>query len=793
MIELWIDNRRCDIDKMPAIPINFDIANITKAEGAREGREIEIVLHATPANNAIFGASHDICASKRFNMEHHTAIIKKDYVTIFEGTAYLIATTSTRRDGSEYVIRINEGGAEWIENVVHGRLSDLEIPFAERLNLSTIIDSWEWDNAVRFLPVYRDNFQIHYSPSALPVERMLLTDDYHPFISVAEMVREMFAKSGYIVRSNFLESELGQSLYMSGDYSRSDNSVAKAKCDFFARRAENGVATASELGRVYASMSFANHSVGPIVDTANPSVLDSSGQPMIDTFCINNSFTKNSAGNICFTPLVSVKAGFLLHLEYSTQYKIISREKFCGFNKFEGPNGELVEIELANTCQDYRNNPESNWQYRAVIFNHIEDCEYKLVATFQDGSTEILHQWNTRSALITTPDKSIASVALFSRLSGVNYWSAHKQDWALYAGYIDEEGMIDVEMDYRVAPQNIAAGEAFVLDKFWFGGAEPGMQLIVSTKTSLRPYFTSVPGYNSMLEFKDVVPSHIRQVDLLNALGEMFNLAFYTDRTNKELFIEPLESFYENAEEVDWSNRIDHLGEISISDAGIDLPQNVTLTYINADYASHGFNNDNATTLGRWSFRNPLYGTKKTTKTIGNGLFTTGLNIDNILACAPSASILQVGDTGEGHNDFEASFTPRIVCYKGMRQLPEGEMWNSKMLLDKYPYAAFVDESDINLCFEDRNGIEGLHHYYLPMLHRQRDSRRLTLDLYVATAEIATLFTADGTKPSLWTKFRFNIKGESSLFRLAKIEKWDVEKSIVRCTFEQELKKNADV
>ena len=239
--------------------------------------------------------------------------------------------------------------------------------------------------------------------------------------------------------------------------------------------------------------------------------------------------------------------------------------------------------------------------------------------------------------------------------------------------------------------------------------------------------------------------------------------------------------------EIDWSHRIDLLGKIAISDSGVDLPQNTVLAYLDTDLASHNFNTENATTLGRWSFRNPLYGTKDSTKKLGNKLFATTLNISNIIGCAPSASILQVGNVGTAENDLETAFSTRIVCYKGMRKLPEGESWGTEFRLDSYPYAAFIDEESINLCFEDRNNIDGLHRHHLPMLLRQRDCRRVTLDLYFTTAEIALLFTANGPKPSLRTRFRFNIQGESQLFRLARVERWDTESNIVRCTFEQEL------
>ena len=787
MVVLCIDNQRCDLGELPSLPIDFDVARLTKVEGEREGRTIELTLPATPANNALFDSSLHIDGSVRFNLDHHTAYIEKDGIRILEGTAYLLDTAIEEGVATSYTIRIKEGGAEWIESVVYGSVSDLDIPFSEWLNLLTISNSWDGDQPIRFLPVYRGNYRPHYSSaSALPVERVLLTDDYHPFISIREMVREMFAKSGYTLRSDFLDSELGRSLYMSGDYSHTNNELAQERCDFLARRSEDTTETADYFGRVYASKAFAAHTVGPIVDTVDPDAIDSNGKKMSETFCKGNSFKIDSTGNICFEPVMSVRVGFLLHLEYTTEYKIISRERFCGFDTVEGLNGERVEVALANTCQDYRNDISSETEYRVIVFDHVENRQYKLAAKFPNDLELVIHNWSSRSSLMFTPEKKIHSPLLYYRDSDNDTWLPYTDDWAIYSGFIDETGMIDIEMDFRLSPQDVAGGESLVLDKFWFGGAEPGMLLKVRTNTSLQPYFTSTPGYNTPLEFKSFAP-RIRQVDLLSALGEMFNLAFYTDRRRKEVHIEPLETLYEDAEIVDWSSRIDHLGGIRVADAGLDLPQNVVLTYLDSDLASHEFNNENETTLGRWRFRNPLYGTTDSTKTLGNSLFATTLNISNILLTAPSASIIQVGDRGE-ENTFESSFTPRIVCYRGLRELPKGESWgSSRSRVSLYPYASFVDEESTNLCFENRNGIEGLHRHYQPMLLRQRDSRRVTLDLHLTTAEIAHLFTADGTKPSLRTKFRFDIQGESQLFRLVKVKRWDLKSNIVQCTFEQEL------
>ena len=47
MMELWIDGVRCDLTKEPSIPLNFDIQQLSKVEGERAGRTIEVELPLT--------------------------------------------------------------------------------------------------------------------------------------------------------------------------------------------------------------------------------------------------------------------------------------------------------------------------------------------------------------------------------------------------------------------------------------------------------------------------------------------------------------------------------------------------------------------------------------------------------------------------------------------------------------------------------------------------------------------------------------------------------------------------
>ena len=788
MIQLWIDETLCDMGDNPKIPIGFDIARLSSVEGMRSGREIDIELPFSPANNSLFGGSRNIHTAQKFNLAHHTARLEKEGVTIFEGSASLRSTNMSVNKESGYLVRISEGGAEWVESVVRDSLADLDIPFDKTLDLITIENSWSGEKAVRFLPITRSGEHEGYSSSMQPVERMMLSDDYHPFISVAEMVKAMFAKSGYTMRSSLFESDFGRSLYMSGAYKSYDGSLAKEKSDFLARRSSPGIATSDFAGRVYASTAFASHTVGPIVDTADPFALDHNGERMSDTFCTNNSFKIGDNGNIYFVAKRSAKVGFMLHLEYTSDVKILSRSKFVGFDTIEGLKGLSVKYSLANSCKDYREASLPNTTYRALVFDHVEGCEYQLTATTINNEATSMGSWSTRSHLVTTPENEIASLNLYYRNPAESTaWRSYKGDWALYAGYIDEESEIDVVADIRIPPVEVSAGTRVELDKFWIGGAEPGMKLTVGTGTTLRPYFSMVPGYGSRLSFADIVANEIRQAELLDALGEMFNLVFYTDKVRKEVHIEPLERFYNEDEVVDWSRRVDKLLGVTLADCGLDLPQDVVLSYINADHATQQFNLENETLLGSWSFRNPLYGTKKSKRQLGNKLFTTTLNTTHIVGSAPSASIMEVGDSGMDQLGIEAPFTPRIVCYKGMRELPEGEVWSTTSQLYHYPYAAFLDEEGTNLCFEERNNTEGLSQHYAPMLQRQAEGANITLHLYFTTVEIASLFTADGSKPSLRSLFRFEINGEQAIFRLAKVGYWDTTTNILECTFERDL------
>ena len=167
-------------------------------------------------------------------------------------------------------------------------------------------------------------------------------------------------------------------------------------------------------------------------------------------------------------------------------------------------------------------------------------------------------------------------------------------------------------------------------------------------------------------------------------------------------------------------------------------------------------------------------------------LFTTGVNKCGVYAFAPSASLLQVGDSAaEGAIDMP--FTTHIVRYLGLRPLPEGEVWGP-LGEARYPLAAFFFEGDgqtegFSLCFEPRDGIAGLSRYFEQHAERVTRRQRLTATLRLSPAEIESLLSAESEGATIRDTFRLKLFNETSLYRLESIRGYNPATQSAECTF----------
>ena len=131
--------------------------------------------------------------------------------------------------------------------------------------------------------------------------------------------------------------------------------------------------------------------------------------------------------------------------------------------------------------------------------------------------------------------------------------------------------------------------------------------------------------------------------------------------------------------------------------------------------------------------------------------------------------------------------TSRRASYAS-RACTAGERWGYPSGLAEYPLAAFHFTGDaategFTLCFEDRDGIRGLHHRYDRQAAQEATCQRITLSLRLAPHEFESLFTPGTGMPDLRSVFRLDTGGEEIRATLHAIESYDPQAASARCTF----------
>ena len=780
-MELTIDSKPCDLAGEPIAVGGYAAAELADVEAAREGRSQELTLPATPRNEALLGFARDPHTAGRFNASLHRAVLSAEGAKLLAGTVRLLKVSD-----EGYRIEIREGGARWAKNAARRVFSALGIDYHARLLPSTVSASWTDDSPVKFFPIRRDEYPQQNSPSdLLPAERILSVDDYHPFLHVATLVETIFAEAGYRIESNFTSSPEFRSLYMSGAYPSRDTAALAARMGFYARRLAPATAQGNHLGRVSANPSTTANSVGNIVETATPQTLDTDGEP-IPELCNNGNCFGFDKGRIVFTPTTEVSAGFEYYLKYTTDHRILTRERLRGFDSVYLGTGADMPFTLANRYEDRRTDISPGHRYLAIVFDHTDGAQYRLAYT-KDGVAEALWtEFSARTAQVTTPASGTVADPVLLIRSGTR-WVRYAGDWALYDGYVTESGRTTVELRVRTAPERIAPASPKFFDRIYFYGAEEGMSLTLHKECSLRPRFSSAPGYGSAITFADVARHPIRQSALLEALQHLFNLRFHTEEETKTVRIEPADEFFGSGTTADWRDRSDFSQPVVLADIAPEIHESRTWGYQEGDGAVNRFNAGAGSPFGEWSVRTDSYAAREGDQVLRNPLFRPTLSEAGHYANAPSAQIMQVGDRDDVQEDG-TNFTPRIVRFAGLHPLPAGERWGYPSGLAEYPLAAFHFTGDaategFTLCFEDRDGIRGLHHRYDRQAAQEATCQRITLSLRLAPHEFESLFTPGTGMPDLRSVFRLDTGGEEIRATLHAIESYDPQAASARCTF----------
>lgn len=800
MIRIFIDNREADTDQHAAVSITLAVSSITKIETNRTGYCKTVRLPATVRNRSLLGDADRIHAPELFNQQPHTARIEADGFTVIEGSPRLVRYESEAGGGS-YLLQIIGPGKQWVSLACENMFNEIDIPFEETISESMVRDSWTWEKPVRFFPVLRDTFRVS-SGSIEPTVRMLTFTDYHPFLHVRTLVDAIAAAGGYTIRSDFMDGAPFRSLYMSGRYPEQQTEPFKERMGFLAGRFGDATASADRFGRVYADPLTAVSSVGNLVDTADPDRTQDSAT-VAGVYNRNDCFREDGQ-RIAYCPVEEVMAGFEYSLAYRTDYRIASREELKCFDRVLLDDDVERRFRVVNRHGDRRTVFHGGWQYRLIVFGHQPGTEYRFsyrrianpaadTADLQPGDYETvrLKTFSQRSVLIDVPADEQATEASLEFLSNGTY-IPYEGDWALYDGYVAETGQIDIRLTIRSAAREIAPSSPRYFDRVYFGGADQGMNLTLGRRTTLKPIFLPHPCEGSTVRFADVAAHRVRQIDLIGALKQMFNLCFYSDALTGTLYIEPRDDFYRDDTVIDWSDRIDRSRPVTVEELGADLSKLFTLRYQEGDGTVARWDERNKQILGRWS--TPILNrfASEGERIYANPLFTPTLNRTGVYPDAPDASLAQVGDrdrTGVPADTENLNFPPKIVRFLGVRTLPDTQRWGWPGYGNEYPEIAFHDPSGdepFTLCFEDRDGATGLHGGYDRSIEQYNSGRRITLYLRLNPEDIEPLISPNGLRRDFRALFKLAIEGETVMCRLEEISDYNPSAGSTRCVFLKE-------
>ncbi len=435
----------------------------------------------------------------------------------------------------------------------------------------------------------------------------------------------------------------------------------------------------------------------------------------------------------------------------------------------------------------------SNFTYRVMVFDGDDESYYRLSYNIEGmGSGYTTESWAGRTTTITTPNVSEGAIGEFTLqyLNAQGSYVACDLDWALYYGHIEERGEIGIDLTIQTAPKSVSPDSPIEFKGMFIQGAEAGDAFELQAGCYIEPIFSTFPGTGTYVTYEDVAQHPYYQSELFNALQQMFNLRFYTDSMAKRLYIEPAEQIYDSAVEWDWSSKIDYSQEITFEDCALDESKVRTWGYQQGDGLVNRYETDYmvpGTTLpaapesepeqsvegsysdefGAWSVEMESEAVKSTTDTVRNSIFSPSLNdMDGLLI---------VGDRDDEELANTLDFSPRIVRWLGIVESDNEQM----------PYVAFHSTygDGMTLCFEDRDGLEGLNRYYRDEVARDDATQYVTLTLKLTPHEVINLLSPTDGEASVLSTFKLLIDGEWAVCRLQQIESYLLGSGSARCKF----------
>lgn len=779
-VELWIDGVVVDLADRAGCSIGYDAERMTSPERAAECETVEIEVPRGPVSDALMGCG----GLPLFNSVEHEGRLMCDGAVLVVGRCVLKSCTERG-----YVAEIRYGGAGWARMAAQRRMRELPLQFETALTPSAIARSWTDGGLVKFLPVWRDSYEQRNSPEDLkPVARLLVPDDYHPFVSVEAVWRAIFEQAGYVVESRFAAGDRFKSLYFSGAYAEHDTAAAEARMGFRAVRLAEKSAVADAVGRVYATPFGAENILGNFVDTATPLAEDETGMVHNEAYNNGNCFGVEE-GKIVYRPTSTLSVAFEYRIRYTTDHRIVSRTALAGFDSFNLGTGGNLAFELPNRYEDRRSRIAPNSAYTVVVFEATGSEEFRLLYTLDGVGSSFWTDFTGRAARVTTPAgaQTCADPVLYVRQQ--QGWSRWSGDWALYDGHIGERGQTTVDCTVRTPAEVVGPQAPKFFNTIFFYGADEGMNFTLHRECSIRPVFSPAPAYGETVATEDICRHDATQAEWIEAVAQMFHLRIFTDERARRVIVEPDTEFWDGEHTAEWSGRTVWDEPVVWEDVAYGSKAERIYGYRSGDGAAARIaTDDEEVPYGSWRVGSPVQSCVDGVERRTNPLFAPTVNEAGACADARSALLPLVGDRDDMEQNG-VNFTPRIVRWFGMQPLPQGERWSGPAgAMTEYPLAAFhfagneSCEGD-SLCFEDRDGMVGLHRYYDREEALRARRQAVTLTIRIEPHEFEALFTPGVGTPDLRSVFRIDTDRGEVRATLSRIVGYDPQRGYARCRF----------
>ncbi len=799
-MKVFIDGFAADIDERTEVSITLSVVSQSNLEESRTGYSKTIMLPTTPTNRKLLGQPEDVNAARRFNNDNHTARIEQDGCVVMEGVPQLAEAVFGGR--GYYKLNIVGAGCDWVKFAASTPLSELNLPFYAVYSAQDIKNSWTWLYPVRFLPVHRPGLEPrNVNNNIVPPQRTLTADDYHPFLQLNALLKQVFADAGYTFRSAFFDTSLAHRYYISGNYATREVRELRSRIDFKAGRITRTAAVADRLGRVYATPYSNLNTVSNIVDTIDPAK-SAAGVRAGDVFSNGGCFYAHPQGHMEFRPPMPATLAFEYNILYNTQYKLdTSTGKLKGFDTINLGSGNEYKFDLRLPFPDHKQGIlQPNHSYKIFVYGHKPGDSYQYSYTEVTNplaDPDNLATGDTRGAVSTVSSQMPITVTVSNnirmrckvrvRKGGTStFVDVPESEWGLYDGSMSLTGTMDVEVTLRTQAFEVTPNKPKTFYDVYFGGADSSMQMTILPGTTLRPVFVYGATEGAALDYKSVAAhDNISCLDLIRACKQLFNLYFYTDHSRREVYVEPRNNFYASEPLIDLSDRIDLSRPIAVSDPAVAASRVMTFGYAPGDEAVGDYNRREGATLGEWSATVDSLMAVPGEKRYTNPIFSPSVNSTGAYSRAPSASLLRVGSE---RDPDEVNFPPKIVLYDGMTTLPSGQTWGWPGNTNRYPFVTFnAPDALLSLAFEDHGPLTGLHSHWDRTIGLMNNGCRVQLYIDLRPDDIEQFIRPQSAKRDFRARYRLTINGESAIYRLEEIADYNPKsRRSTKCTFIKE-------